>query len=378
MAAVHETCEEPRSAERPPVGSTLEDRDSLGCRAQQIVRGSLRLAPQPDVLELDSRAPLDARIFGLPRSGDRLGQHRHRAVRILRGNSNETELAEQLAAKRMVDRKKRRGPLEQVRRSMDVAAPQRARSGGTESPSRFLGELIRLAKFRAQTVSLLEVVPDELVELGEIRIHLIQAAGEALVQLRPEPLGRGPVDRLLDEHVPEAERALAVRPDEASLRQRVEVRLGCVRDVGIEQRRDVVGRELLADDRAALEHRALSRPEPVEPRREQRLDRLGHRPLTCAFEREGKKLFEEQRIALGGVDDAVALVGLEDRAAETLEQRVRLLGRERVEHDPLRVGEERRAILEQLFAREADDQHRAFALRRRRIRRGRGTSALPQ
>ena len=138
------------------------------------------------------------------------------------------------------------------------------------------------------------------------------------------------------------------------------------RRIRIEQRDDVVGRELLPDHGPALEHRALAGAEPVEARGEQRLDRLRQRALgEAAFQREREELLEEERVALRGLDDAGALIRLERRSAETLEQRVRLLRGERVEQDPIDVRapfEERRSLLEQLLAREADDRDRPFPL----------------
>ena len=147
------------------------------------------------------------------------------------------------------------------------------------------------------------------------------------MQLSAEPLRRASVDGLLDEHVPEAEQPVAARPDEAAAGERLQVRISGRRRIRIEERDDVASGELLSDDGSALEHRALARPEPVEARGEQRLDRLGQRALgEAAFEREGEELLEEERVPLGRLGDASALVGLERRPAEPLEQRVRLLG----------------------------------------------------
>ena len=109
-------------------------------------------------------------------------------------------------------------------------------------------------------------------------------------------------------------------------------------------------RELLPDDRPALEHGSLAGAEPVEAGGEQCLDRLRKRALgETAFEREREELLEEERVPLCGLDDPDALIRLEHSAAQTIQQRVGLLAGERVEHDPIRVRpsfEERRAILE--------------------------------
>ena len=110
------------------------------------------------------------------------------------------------------------------------------------------------------------------------------------------------------------------------------------RGIRIEQGDDVAGGELLPDDGAALEHRTLAGAEPVEAGCEQRLDRLRQRTLCePAFQREREELLDEERVALRGLGNARALVRLERRSAEPLEQRVSLLRRERVEQDPVGV-----------------------------------------
>ena len=83
-----------------------------------------------------------------------------------------------------------------------------------------------------------------------------------------------------------------------------------------------------------------------------------------AFQREREQLLEEERISFCGLDDARPLVGLEDHAAETVEERFRLFDRQGVEHDPLGVlaiFEELGSIFEQLVAGDADDEDRPFA-----------------
>ena len=131
---------------------------------------------------------------------------------------------------------------------------------------------------------------------------------------------------------------------------------------------DVVRTELLADDRTALEHGALAGAEPVEARSEERLDRLGN-PLLGqpALECEGEELLEEERVALGGLDDACPLVRFEDAAAEPVDEGLGLVGRECIELDAVDVSacaEEVGTRLPKLLAREADDENRPLALLR--------------
>ena len=84
------------------------------------------------------------------------------------------------------------------------------------------------------------MIADELVELGELRRRLVEPIGEALVQLRAQTLRRRAVDGLLHEDVAEPERAVPTRPHEAAAGQRLQVRVGGRRGVGIQQRHDVL------------------------------------------------------------------------------------------------------------------------------------------
>ena len=126
--------------------------------------------------------------------------------------------------------------------------------------------------------------------------------------------------------------------------------LGRRRSLRIGQGDDIVQPELRPDDRASLEDGALAGPEPVEARRKQGLDRLRQRALDeASLQRERKELFEKQRVPLRRLDDASALIGFEDRPPETVEERIGLLGRERVEREAACVRpalEERRPVLE--------------------------------
>src|SRR3954453_21164480 len=104
---------------------------------------------------------------------------------------------------------------------MDVAASQCADSRRGKPSSRLVGQGsgtgIRVTKLHAQLVSLLEVVPDEFVELREAREPVIEVAGETLVQVSSEPLRRRAVHRVLKKDVPETEAALTAGTNETSL-----------------------------------------------------------------------------------------------------------------------------------------------------------------
>ena len=73
--------------------------------------------------------------------------------------------------------------------------------GGPAGPDRVVGR----AQLAPVADGLLQVVADELVLAG----LALEPAGEALVELGPVRLGDGPVGRLLDQQVAEAELVLA-------------------------------------------------------------------------------------------------------------------------------------------------------------------------
>ena len=83
------------------------------------------------------------------------------------------------------------------------------------------------------------------------------------------------------------------------------------------RRREVEDRpppELSSDDRSRLDDRALLAAEPVEPGREQRLDRRRHRQPTAflAFLDDHRhQLLDEERVSLGRVGNPLPQILLE-------------------------------------------------------------------
>jgi hypothetical protein len=88
-----------------------------------------------------------------------------------------------------------------------------------------------------------------------------------------------------------------------------------------------LGGEAAPGDGGALDDRTLLARQPVEPLRQHRADRGRQRPLRVG---ERSELLDEERVALGGVDDPAARVR---RRAEPVEQLLRLDLRERPEAD---------------------------------------------
>ena len=291
-------------------------------------------------------------------------------IRVAHAHVCDSKFAHQLVAPFITDRKQRHCSAEQPDRRGHIATVEGTQTRCRQTTPGILAQrrstAILLAELRPQSVRLLEVVPDELVELGQIRRRLVEPVGEALVQLRAQALRGRSVDGVLHEDVAKAERAVASRPYEAASRERREMRVGGRHGVGVEERHDVGGAELLPDYRTALEHGALARAEPVEARSEERLDRLRN-PLLGqpALEGKGEELLDEERVALGGRDDARPLVRFEDAAAEPVDEGLGVVRREGVELDAVDVSaccEELGIRLAELLAREADDENRSLAL----------------
>ena len=138
----------------------------------------------------------------------------------------------------VAERKQCHRSAEQADRRRHVAAPECTQTRRRQTTPGILaqarGTAIVLAELRPKPMRLLEVVADELVELGQIRRRLVEPVGEALVQLRSQPLRGRAVDGVLHEHVAKAERAVASRPYEAASGERREVRVGGRHGVGIE------------------------------------------------------------------------------------------------------------------------------------------------
>ena len=189
---------------------------------------------------------------------------------------------------------------------------------------------------------LLEVVPEDLVQLDELQPVVGQPVREPLVQLGAHCLRERLVRRVADQQVAEAVGVLTrelglVRADELLADQAGQAALHLRLLRGERLHRATVEDAPL--DRAALEHAALGRLELVEPRREQRLDRPRHRDLAVARRLDERDhLLDEERVPLGGVADALSQPLVERRLAQqALEQLVRLRRRERLEQHSRRV-----------------------------------------
>ncbi len=148
------------------------------------------------------------------------------------------------------------------------------------------------------------------------------------------------------------------RLDEVPARKRHQRRA----HVEVDERLHHSGRKRLSIHRRSLGNAALGFGKPVEPRREQRVDRVRDRRFT-AFQRGRQQLLDEERIpGRTGEDRRTPLVADLGVGGEALEQCAGLVGAECVEEDrrraqtaacPLRTG------VEELRPREAEHQDRS-------------------
>ena len=193
----------------------------------------------------------------------------------------------------------------------------------------------RLAGLRPQHRCGLEVVADELVEV-ELPLHgdPLQASGRGLVERCAAPLGHAAVRGVVDEGVRERECLLAEqghvgRPQEIAAHELVHG----VAHVTPDEVCHGADREGRTADGRRIEHLALLPREPVEPGCDEGLNGVRHAARRLV-ERCSQELLEEQRVALGHRDDALAFAALEPGALdEPVQQPRRLVCGQRAEHE---------------------------------------------
>jgi hypothetical protein len=213
------------------------------------------------------------------------------------------------------------------------------------------------------------VVAEDLVELGPARDAPPEPVGKPLVQLGPHALRRGLVRRVSHEDVREAEAVLARERAAVGLEQplaheRLQVGGDRADALGRRELRHRPPPEDLADDGRALQHVALCGREAVEPRCEYRLDRGRHAQEvelgddaavtldeTVLVGEHLHHLFDEERVAAGHTAEPAARPRLQ-WTGEVLQQRRRLVGRERLQRDDRPRG----AHLRELGPGEAADE----------------------
>jgi hypothetical protein len=120
--------------------------------------------------------------------------------------------------------------LEQPGGSVAVAPPERSPAGGCETLARALRErIVGFSQLCLVADGLLEMVPENLVQLDEIPTALFQPTGDALVQIGPGRLRQRVVGGIANQEVAEAEAVLdreqgLVRTDQLLADERGEMR----------------------------------------------------------------------------------------------------------------------------------------------------------
>jgi hypothetical protein len=140
--------------------------------------------------------------------------------------------------------------------------------------------MVEGAEIVQQLMRLLEMPADRLVVLGIVAGFRFDPIGELRVQRGTPAFQEAAVRRVADENMMKAQHRLAEKPARVRLDQfRPAERLEpCVQHApaAAEQRRNGAAREVTADHRRVLEHRALLRTQPLDARGEQRVDRRRH------------------------------------------------------------------------------------------------------
>ena len=193
------------------------------------------------------------------------------------------EVDQELHSPRILLVDQRRCPGEQGDGRVDVHALQSPLPGRRLVPCRPRGQpgedLPVEAKLRPVPVGLLEVVAQDLLELGEaVGRPALQPAGEPLVHLGASLLGGAGVGGVADQDVAEPERVLADEPgpvgaDQFPADQSLEVAsdaglLGLGRELG-----HGAPPEHLSHHRGSLDHRSLLSRQSLQPRGQQSVDR---------------------------------------------------------------------------------------------------------
>ncbi len=378
----------PRGREPDVILGGLEDRD----RTLDLGVGSFGPAVLVSGVEVDEKADEAGTGDGRPAGGIvlrrlDLAKHVVCAVEIAALHQGLAQVRRQGEPRRIHLRQASHGPGEKVGCRRQVATGEGTPASGTEllGSSRPEDPDVRVDRPELAPIRVgpLEVVSDNLVhlDLGIPRpVGLLEPVGEPFVQVGAPSLEDPLVRRVTDEDVLEpivrpvgigrqllAHEALA---DDRGEVLRHLVTVGRAREVP-----DGDGGKRLADDRRRLHDGPLVGLEQVEPRREQGVDarRHGQRvdlsgdlhapiglPQDAGIDEHRDELLDEQRVAVGSVEDAILRGGRQLEAPDPVLEHDRggLTGQTLQEQSsgtgalaPLR------AVGEHVGPRGADDEH---------------------
>jgi len=222
--------------------------------------------------------------------------------------------------------------------------------------------LVRQIELAAIERRALEVVGQDLFHLpSPFRRDAPEPVEEPLVQVRPQLLRHRRIGSVTKEDMCEsisvvARKLSAIGTDELLAHKCQEDGADIGPHVRWNQLRDGAAVEQPAFDRGALDHRPFGRREGVEARREQSLERRRDAHAAVGLRSKRDELFDEERIPLGGVEDALArfLIDISRKLGG-------LLGREWFKHNCVGVRTRPRPgrpRVEQLDAPGAEQQYR--------------------
>ena len=219
------------------------------------------------------------------------------------------------------------------------------------------------------------MVPDDLVERSGRRGDGIgQPRRECLMEPGSFRLGQCVVRGVTDEDVSELERSCG-RPTALALQQLFpdEFPEPCIDELPADFRREGRNCRSLEDssnDGAPLGDGSLRRRQPIDPGCKERLDRRRHREgRVPGFEDEPNHLLDEERVALGGLEDATTegvgkgVPGSSNRV-DQLFARLRVEAIERQSRGTRRVAPLRRRLGEFRPRRAHDEDRRTVGLER--------------
>ena len=196
----------------------------------------------------------------------------------------------------------RQGPLDQADGGSVVLPDRRSAAGGGQAPPGRAGQLVVEGhpELGAVEAGLLEVVAEYLVQLDQLDAVLLQPGCQALVQLGAGRFRQCLVGGVADQQVTETEAVLAdelgfVGSDQLLAHERGEAwrHLG----LGRGERLDGATVEVLALDRASLEHTALGRIELIQAGGEQGLQGGRDNDLALCFAGHRQHSLDEEWVA---------------------------------------------------------------------------------
>ena len=243
------------------------------------------------------------------RLGERepLGQQLLRGGEFALGDQRHGERRQQLEPLGHVAWEERVGPAQQRRGRGHVVSLEGGAPGAGEVAGGSFSKLVdadpALSRLSPGMNGLVEVVARRQVDVAAT---LDRTTGEPLVELGASPLGQASIRDVTDQAVPERPPLTCgivglAGPDELTPDEGQQGG----RRIRLDELRDLHRGEGGAADSSRLGNCAVLVVQPIEPRREERLDRIGH-CAGVALERRREQLLDEERVALGHGENALS------------------------------------------------------------------------